>query len=268
MLFTVNINWKNIGILVAVSASFYATIFFIPASWITGLLNRRFWFWLSYHNLNLVKKYLNLTQELWWISQIIAGGLLYPLVVKKWGIHKAMMIAFSLRIVYFLLVTFTKIPELWFVGQLLNGLAFSIIFTIIFSLAIVWNYQISCRPVMGCFSALNALTTFIAQLVQRAISTNHWDLFNNINVDWNLPVVQDGSFNLNILHLMVMIILMVYLAITLLLMLFVFLTIKHLSGEYFSRENHNFDCRVLVGEIKPSDHLPGMTLSQWIKPDY
>ncbi|AHI57836.1 hypothetical protein P344_02445 [Spiroplasma mirum ATCC 29335] len=48
MLFTANINWKNIGILVAISASFYATIFFIPASWITGLLNRRFWFWLSY----------------------------------------------------------------------------------------------------------------------------------------------------------------------------------------------------------------------------
>ena len=48
ILFTANINWKNLGILVGVSASFYATIFFIPASWITGLLNRRFWFWLWY----------------------------------------------------------------------------------------------------------------------------------------------------------------------------------------------------------------------------
>ncbi|AHF60852.1 hypothetical protein SMM_0409 [Spiroplasma mirum ATCC 29335] len=50
---------------------------------------------------------------------------------------------------------------------------------------------------------------------------------------------------------------MVCLAIALLLVLFVFFAIKHLSGEYFSRENHNFDCRVLAGEIKPSDHLPG-----------
>ncbi|WP_368486122.1 hypothetical protein [Spiroplasma sp. DGKH1] len=435
MLFSANINWKNIGILFAVSASFYATIFFIPASWITGLLNRRFWFWLSYlsiiigiivalsaphqqvtfiicallfgiaiasnsiwylcfnevylyrsnsfltvsllfpvviianlsganllnfvksiaqnqtldyylvfslmliftviscglcfnlkeqkayqgafnverlklaknfswwkvggilvilffvglirefsqgdfynfllaqqtwvtyHDLNLVKKYLHLTQELWWIAQIMAGGLLYPIVVKKWGIRNAMMIAFSLWIVYFLLVSFTKVPELWLVGQLLNGFAFAIIFTIIFSLAIVWNYRISRRPVTGYFSALNAFTTFVAQLIQRAISTTHHGLFNNINVDWNLPVVQDDSFNLNNLHLLVMIILMVCLVITLLLMIFVFFTIKHLSGEYFSRENHDFDCRVLAGTIKPAEHLPGVTLSQWIRPD-
>ncbi|AHF58194.1 hypothetical protein [Spiroplasma eriocheiris] len=435
ILFTANINWKNLGILVGVSASFYATIFFIPASWITGLLTRRFWFWLSYftiilgiilalaiphnqtifiicalcfgigiasnsiwylcfnevylyrtnsfltvallfpvviianftglnilnflksvnknyevdyyilfglilgfilisfvccfklkerkeyigafnsqqlklaskfswwkvsgilvilffvgvmrefaqgdfynfllaqqtweiyQNLTYINKYLHLTQEFWWIPQIIAGILLYPVIVKKWGIRNTIFGAFTIWIIYFLVVAFTKIPELWITCQLLSVLAFGIIFVILFSLSMVWNYRVSRRPVTGCFSALNALTTFGAQFVQRAISNAQVGPFKNITLNWNLPVVTNDSYDLSHLHNLVMIIFAVCAGVCLLLMVFVFFTIKHISGEYFSRQNYNFARQILAANLTEQEYDQDVSLTEWLRKD-
>ncbi|WP_283271661.1 hypothetical protein [Spiroplasma sp. SV19] len=188
--------------------------------------------WVKYHSKSIAEQYLHSVQEIWWIAQIIGAALIYHLFVKKVGIKNSLILGFAVWGLYFILAATISVPEILLGLQLLNGFALGVLFGILFSLAIMWNYRIRNRPVTGCFSALNSLMTFLVQFLIRVFASNHLGIFNNLELNWTLPIVENDMF----LKTLKPVILFLYLGCAFccsLLIVVVYFAAKFISGEYY-----------------------------------
>ncbi|WP_233485436.1 hypothetical protein [Spiroplasma sp. ChiS] len=149
--------------------------------------------WILYHNKIMVEYYLHLVQEIWWFAQIIGAMFIY-FFIRKIGIKNSLILALIIWSLYFVFVAIISIPEVLLICKLLNGFAMISLFGILFSMTMMWNYRIQNQPVTGCFSALNALVTFLVHFLIRVFAHYQVGIFSNLNLDWNLPFVKNDLF--------------------------------------------------------------------------
>ncbi|WP_101519254.1 hypothetical protein [Spiroplasma melliferum] len=203
--------------------------------------------WVRYHNKIMVEYYLHLVQEIWWFAQIIGAMFIY-FFIRKIGIKNSLILALIIWSLYFVFVAIISIPEVLLICQLLNGFAMISLFGILFSMTMMWNYRIQNRPVTGCFSALNALVTFLAQFLIRVFAHYQVGIFSNLNLDWNLPFVKNDLF----LDSLKQVILYLYLGCAiscLILIAVVFFSAKFISGEYYNPNQVESKITELVGMV-------------------
>ncbi|WP_231918054.1 hypothetical protein [Spiroplasma sp. TU-14] len=220
--------------------------------------------WVKYHNKTIVEQYIHSVQEIWWIAQIIGTVLIYHFFVKKVGIKKSLILAFAVWGGYFILTATISVPEVLLGLQLLNGFALGILFGVLFSLAIMWNYRIQNRPVTGCFSALNSLMTFLVQFLIRVFANNHLGIFNNLELNWNLPFVENDAF----LKTLKTTLLFLYLGCAISsfgLIILVCFTAKFISGEYYYPKQVEEKMVELVGMVVPQQVDQKIVLQEYLR---
>ncbi|WP_338965080.1 MULTISPECIES: hypothetical protein [unclassified Spiroplasma] len=203
-------------------------------------------------------------QEIWWIAQIVDAALIYHFFVKKVGIKNSLILAFAIWGVYFILAATISVPEVLLGLQVLNGFALGVLFGVLFSLAIMWNYRIRNRPVTGCFSALNSLMTFLVQFLIRVFADNHFGIFNNLAINWNLPFVENDAF----LKTLKTVILFLYLGCALScfgLIILVYFTAKFISGEYYYPKQAEVKLAELVGMVVPERVDQKIVLQEYLQ---
>lgn len=172
----------------------------------------------------------------------------FTIYIRKIGIKNSLILALIIWSLYFVFVAIISIPEVLLICQLLNGFAMISLFGILFSMTMMWNYRIQNRPVTGCFSALNALVTFLAQFLIRVFAHYQVGIFSNLNLDWNLPFVKNDLF----LDSLKQVILYLYLGCAiscLILIAVVFFSAKFISGEYYNPNQVESKITELVGMV-------------------
>ncbi|WP_425380186.1 hypothetical protein [Spiroplasma endosymbiont of Stenodema calcarata] len=220
--------------------------------------------WVKYHSKIMMEQYLHSVQEIWWIAQIIGAALIYYLFVKKIGIKNSLILAFVIWGLYFILVATIWVPGVLLGLQILNGFAVGVLFGILFSLVIMWNYRIRNRPITGCFSALNALMTFLVQFLIRVFANNHLGIFNNLDLNWQLPFVENEFFLAKIKN----VILFLYLGCAFscfVLVIFVYYTAKFISGEYYNPQQVATKLAELERRVIPPDFDQKIVLQEYLQ---
>ncbi|WP_400248779.1 hypothetical protein [Spiroplasma sp. ald] len=203
--------------------------------------------WVRYHSKMMVEHYLHLVQEIWWFAQIIGAMSIY-FFIRKIGIKNSLILSLIIWSLYFIFVAIIPIPEVLLICQFLNGFAMIFLFGILFSITMMWNYRIQNQPVTGCFSALNALVTFLIQFLIRVFAHYQVGIFSNLNLDWNLPFIKNDLF----LDSLKQVILYLYLSCAIscfILIVVVFFSIKFISGEYYNRNQFESKLSELVGIV-------------------
>ncbi|AGM25723.1 hypothetical protein SSYRP_v1c01270 [Spiroplasma syrphidicola EA-1] len=198
-----------------------------------------------------IQRFIHFSQQIWWIGQGLGAILIYPLVVKKFGIKNSLVGAFAIWAGYFLLIGTVQIAELYLVLQILNGFVLGALLGILFSLIIMWNSRVKNRPITGFFSAINAFSGFIVQFGLHSAVLKQIGIFNGVAIDWNMPIV---NFNLEMLKTTVIILFVTLAGISILLVGLVYFTGNYISGEFANQKNFDDNVKVLMKQW--NDKIP------------
>ncbi|AHF61254.1 hypothetical protein P344_05170 [Spiroplasma mirum ATCC 29335] len=183
-------KWKKVIII-------FVLLFFIIGMKEVSQSNIYIWLlgqrtWEKYHNSAMVDQFIRLNNQLFLIPQVFGSYLACNWLYNKLGAKYCFGIGLLLWFAFFTISAFNHSPDAYLALQLINGLAYSMCYYILFAMTCEWKYRSPTgEPIVGYFQILLFGTEFLVRCVDDILSWDQIGIFAFKNPTANFVTIGD-----------------------------------------------------------------------------
>lgn len=136
--------------------------------------------WEKYHDVWKVNQFVRLNEQLFLIPQFFGAYLACHLLYNKIGVKYCFSLGLLLWFLFFSVAAFNHSPDAYLFLQIINGLAYSMCFSILFAMTCEWKYRSPTnRPVVAQFQLLWFGVEFITKFFDDFVRDKQIGIFSN-----------------------------------------------------------------------------------------